>query len=122
MTGFATEASDEAGDAIGVLVVGAVELNAVQRRDLLALTGMMGRMNVSLLANLVKRLQEGDPAARRDLLRVLREHNFNVARSARSVGTTRATLYNYMRKLEIPIQRIPAGARAGDNECDLEQH
>lgn len=111
LTAFPT--CDEGGDGqvIGLLVVAAGHLSAVERRDLSALAAMVSRMNVSLLAGLVKRLQDGDETARRDLLQVLREHEYNIMRTARNLGTTRTTLYKYMHKLEIRTKRGPAGLR-----------
>lgn len=119
-TGFPAD-SDDSGSGLGVLVVGCVGLDAWQRRDLLALAGMMERMNASFLANLLRRLKDGDPSARRDLHRVVRAHNYNVVQAARTLGMTRATLYKYLRRLRIPITRVPASMKDARQERNVDE-
>lgn len=119
LTAFPIQANEASGELVGALVVAAGHLDSDSRRSLLSLARMIERMKVSMLASLVKRLQEEDPGARVDLMRVLVHNNYNMSQSARSVGMSRVTLYKHVKRLRIPIRRIPAGLRADTEEEDL---
>jgi len=118
-TAFPTQANENSGDLVGALVVVAAPLEPDTRRSLLALARMTERMNVSMLASLVKRLQDEDPEARGDLVRVLVHNNYNMSQSARSLGMSRVTLYKHVRRLRIPIRRVPAALRSDLDEDEL---
>lgn len=69
------------------------------------------RLDGSLVAGLVERLQARDPDARRDLLRVLKYFKFNVRDTADAIGVCRGTLYKYIRAYHIQLDRVVTGVR-----------
>lgn len=116
---FGAAAAGTKGQADGVLVVAATGLGREDRHDLLVLARMFARSKVSRLANLLRRLQEADPHARSDLFEELVFNKYNLTRVAGNIGTTRPTLYRYIRQLDIPIRRVPAALRDDDEGGDL---
>lgn len=120
LTGFPTCARDDRKSLIGVLVV-ATDAGAGLREHFMALARVIEHADSSLLADLVRRLQDHDPSARPDLLDLLRRHNFNICVSARALGVSRWTLYKHLNRLEIRIDRVPAALRDDGLGGDLEQ-
>ncbi len=116
---FGAASAGTQGHADGVLVVAATGLGREDRHDLLVLARMIARSKVSRLANLLRRLQEADPRARSDLFEELIFNKYNLTRVAVNIGTTRPTLYRYIKQLDIPIRRVPTALRDDDEEGDL---
>ncbi len=116
---FGAASSGVNGSVHGVLVVAATGLDSEDRDDLLVLARMLARGRVSRIASLLRRLQESDPRARNDLFEELVVNKYNLTRVASNLGTTRPTLYRYIKQLEIPIRRVPTALRDDDEEGDL---
>lgn len=49
--------------------------------------------------------------AREDLLLVLEQNDWNIARVSRALDVTRPTIYQWLERLGIPRRRVPVGAR-----------
>jgi hypothetical protein len=116
---FGAERADEPGKCDGVLIVVGTGLASDDRADLLALARILGRSKVSRLVNFLHRLQGDDPEARRELCEELALHHYNLTRVASNIGTSRPTLYRYIKNLGIPIHRVPAALR--DDDFGLEE-
>lgn len=118
---FGAERPNEPGKCDGVLIVMGTDLPNDDRADLLVLARMLGRSKVSRLANFLHRLQEEDPAARRELCEELAVNHYNLTRVAGNIGTSRPTLYRYIKNLGIHIHRVPAALRNDDFGLDEDE-
>jgi hypothetical protein len=76
------------------------------------------RLDASLVVGIFERMQAGDPAARHDLLRVLKHFKYNVRVTASAIGMCRETLYKYIRAYGIQLERASTGPRGGHGSGD----
>ena len=75
-----------------------------------AVTGTSGKADAAAPQMVGMRAPSGG-IAREELLLVLEQNDWNIARVARALDVTRPTIYQWLERLGIPRRRIPVGQR-----------